>query len=297
MRNGNCVKMKKMVGREREPQQFQPAPEKTSFHPPERKTELMMEVENRFGGQPIEEILFHFYGEQENSLAKTAEIIEVTPTTIKPWMRKCGIKFRSKSEAQKILWQDPERKEELLKKLITPQARLKKRQATRAQWRNQREKMMEANQSGAQTRIRRNERRLVERMGRPKKEYLEEAKKLGLTKTEVCSSLKIHHSTLNRLLEEEEIKLPSGPESFIQREWEERKESPEMKLVEKARKMGIFFDLSEGEQVILNGRFPKEDDVPQSLSSLGRKLGFSKQWAHKIQNEAIEKMRLKLESI
>lgn len=282
---------------EREPQQFQPAPETSFFHPPERKTKLMTQIENKFVGQPIEEVLFHFYWQQTNSARGTAEAIEINRNTIFAWFRKCGIRLRSKSEAGKIPWQDPERKEEILKKRETPLTRLKRSQATRAQWKNLRGKMMEARKKAIQTMRRRREKRLEEQIGQPIKEYLKEAKEQGLSKTEVCSHLKIGWGTLNGYLEREGVEWSSAQELLILMEWEKRKQSPEMKLVEKAKEEGVFSDLSEREQIILNGRFPKEGDEPKSLPRLGRKFGITRQRVFTIQNGAIEKIRLKLESI
>lgn len=288
---GNCVKIKKMVRLEREPQQFQPAPETSLFHPPERKTELMIEVEDRFGGQPIEEILFQLYGEQGNSEATTAATIGVGKHAVRRWLKECRIGSRTRSEAAKISWQDPERREELLKKRNNPQTLLKRSQAAIAQWEREREKMMKANQKGAQTRMRMRREELENQIGRPVGEYLKEAKNLGLTKTEVCSRLHIDWGILERYLEREGIEWPSGTELRIQMEWEKRKGSPEMKLVEEARKVGVFSQLSGREQIVLNRRFPKEGKMPESLSFLGEKFGFTKQWTHIIQVEAIEKLR------
>lgn len=288
---GNYVKIKRMVGLERESPESQPAPETLSFHPPKRRTKLMKKVEERLDDQPIEKILFHLYGEQRKSEAITAATIGVGKCAVHRWLRECRIRGRTRSEAAKIPWQDPQRREELLKKRNIPQTLLKRRQAAKALWKREREKMMKANQKGAQTRMRMRKEELENQIGRPVGEYLKEAKKLGLTKTEVCSRLHIGWGTLVRYLEREGIEWPSGTELRIQMEWEKRKNSPEMKLIEKAREMGAFSQLTEREQIVLNGRFPKRDEVPQSLSFLGGKFGFTKQWAHIIQNEAIKKLK------
>jgi len=72
-----------------------------------KKTSAMLKIEKEYG-EPIKDLLYRIYVEEEKSTAQIGEMFGVTRGTVCDWMQRVGIQRRAVGEAMKQRWQDEE---------------------------------------------------------------------------------------------------------------------------------------------------------------------------------------------
>lgn len=108
-------------------------PELKRYPPAPRKTKAMKVIEERFHKE-IKELLREKYVDTKKSPKEIAENLDSSRTTIYSWLHRMKIPLRTKSESERITWNDPDKKPNLIANVHKPESDRKRSQSIKANW-------------------------------------------------------------------------------------------------------------------------------------------------------------------
>lgn len=109
--------------------------------PKEYRTQLIKRLEKKYQ-MPVTDLLREMYVDKLMSAAEIGPELGESVGTISALLRRKEIS-RSKSEAQKARWENPNKRKEMLKKIHNPEADDKRSQSLTEYWKRRRKKLQE----------------------------------------------------------------------------------------------------------------------------------------------------------
>lgn len=284
------------------PTQQEKTADPTEIFPQVKKTPKMLKVE-----QIIQEDLQVFlprkYSQEDLSTPDISEMIteisggniKVREQTINNWLRKFNSQVRPRSEAVKLAWQNPEKRERRAEAIYST-ATKRKIDDGMSNWQSLFSESEKRNRArGAMVRRKRALlRSMRETLGedpteRPNEMYSQQ----GLLSTEIAQEPGIHYDTLIswiRKLEIEITKARETPYGYIRGNKEEKQN-----LVEEARAQNLVQNLDPKEQYVINHRYPAEGRRSSS-TKIVEELGLARRQVWQIEKRALGKLRVLVNS-
>lgn len=258
------------------------------------KTSRMLQVEKALGidmatylkeeyetrGRSIEDIV-------QDIRDKTNGEIRTSTGTVRGWLKNCGINTRSVSEASKLLWQDPLKREAIRVARNTPEAKRKKSEALKRRIASHPDLFLASLEKGrrvfAQMRYDATQATLKTKFGDNPKEALENLYVTqGFSIQRVAEKCGVPRRTISgwfKILEITQQTVVLKPEAID--------------IFNRAGVSDYLTTLNPRERQVLEDRYNKD----KTLDGIGAELGITRERVRQIESKALSKLRSQLNSL